>query len=97
MQLKLKIESLLWKELTYGLFYKLIAAPAVIFILYFYLFNLRGLTFQVSVIETAMPPMVMGSVLAVQFNLNPKLANLMVGIGIPLSAITLTIWNWLAG
>lgn len=95
MQLKPKIEKLLWKELTYGLFYKLIFAPAVIFVLYYYVFKLRGLVFQVSLLETAMPPMVMGSVLAVQFNLNPRLANLMVGIGIPLSALTLALWYFL--
>jgi hypothetical protein len=39
-----------------------------------------------------MPPMVMGSVMAVSYNLNPKLANLMVGIGIPISFITLLFW-----
>ena len=95
MQLKPKLEPGLFKELGSGLFYKLIAAPAVIFVLYYYLFNLRGLLFQVSLIESAMPPMVMGSVLAVQFNLNPRLANLMVGIGIPISAITLALWWWI--
>jgi len=34
----------------------------------------------------------MGSVMAVSYNLNPRLANLMVGIGIPLSAVTLLFW-----
>ena len=92
MQLRLKVDPLLWKEITYGLLYKLILAPAVIFILYLYFFNLKGLVFQVSILETAMPPMIMGSVLAVQFDLNPKLANLMIGIGIPLSAVTLLLW-----
>jgi malate permease and related proteins len=95
MQLKPKIDPLLWKELSYGLLYKLIIAPAVIFILYFYIFKLKGLVFQVSLIESAMPPMIMGSVLAVQFNLNPRLANLMVGIGIPVSALTLVLWYWM--
>ncbi|HJY63214.1 MAG TPA: AEC family transporter [Ignavibacteria bacterium] len=95
MQLKPRIDTLLWKELSCGLIYKLLIAPAVIFILYYYLFNLKRLVFQVSIMETAMPPMIMGSVLAVQFNLNPKLANLMVGIGIPVSAVTLSLWYWL--
>jgi hypothetical protein len=49
----------------------------------------------VSIIEIAMPPMVMGSVLAVSYDLNPKLANLMVGIGIPLSFITIFIWYFI--
>ncbi|RPI14624.1 MAG: AEC family transporter [Ignavibacteriae bacterium] len=92
MQLNPKIDTLLWKELISGLMYKLVLAPAVIFVLYYYFFRLNGLPFQVSLIESAMPPMVMGSVLATQFNLNPKLANLMIGIGIPISAITLALW-----
>lgn len=94
LQLKPKFERLLWKELSLGLAYKLIAAPLLIFILYYYIFGLKGLVFHVSLIESAMPPMIMGSVLAVQFNLNPRLANLMVGVGIPLSAVTLLLW-WL--
>jgi malate permease and related proteins len=94
MQLKPKIDSMLWKELTSGLIYKLVLAPVVIFAIGLYFFKSNGLVFQVSVIESAMPPMVMGSVLASQFNLNPRLANFMVGIGIPLSAVTLALWWW---
>lgn len=92
MQLKPKIDLLVWKEISAGLIYKLILAPAVIYIIAVYILNLNGLIFRVSIIETAMPPMVMGSVLATQFELNPPLANLMIGIGIPLSAATLALW-----
>lgn len=95
MQLNPKIDTLLWKEISTGLIFKLLLAPAVIFFSYYFLFRLNGLPFKVSVIESAMPPMVMGSVLATQFDLNPKLANLMVGIGIPVSALTLTLWWFL--
>ena len=95
MQLKPKVDGMLWKELTTGLIYKLLIAPVIIFAIGIYIFRANGLPFQVSVIECAMPPMVMGSVLATQFNLNPRLANFMVGIGIPLSAITLALWWWI--
>ena len=95
MQLKPKVDGMLWKELTTGLIYKLLIAPVIIFVIGIYIFRANGLPFQVSVIECAMPPMVMGSVLATQFNLNPRLANFMVGIGIPLSAITLALWWWI--
>lgn len=94
MQLKPKVDSMLWKELTSGLIYKLLIAPVIIFVIGLYLFGSKGLPFQVSVIECAMPPMVMGSVLATQFDLNPRLANFMVGIGIPVSALTLAFWWW---
>jgi predicted permease len=94
MQLKPKVDSMFRKELITGLFYKLLIAPAIIIAIGLYLFKATGLPFQVSVVECAMPPMVMGSVLATQFNLNPRLANFMVGIGIPVSALTLALW-WL--
>ena len=94
MQLKPKVDSMLWKELTSGLIYKLLIGPVIIFVIGLYLFGSKGLPFQVSVIECAMPPMVMGSVLATQFDLNPRLANFMVGIGIPVSASTLALWWW---
>ena len=94
MQLKPKVDSMLWKELTSGLIYKLLIGPVIIFVIGLYLFGSKGLPFQVSVIECAMPPMVMGSVLATQFNLNPRIANFMVGIGIPVSALTLAFWWW---
>lgn len=93
MQLKTRFDGLLWKELISGLIYKLFLAPAIIF-LFAIILKVSGLIYKVSIIESAMPPMVMGSVLAVQFELNPKLANLMVGIGIPLSAATLALWWW---
>lgn len=94
MQLKPKVDSMFRKELIIGLFYKLLVAPIMIFAIGLYIFKASGLAFQVSVIECAMPPMVMGSVLATQFDLNPRLANFMVGVGIPVSAITLALWWW---
>ena len=94
MQLSIKREHIVFKEIFSGLCYKLILAPAVVFLLFIFVFKLNGMIYHVSVIESAMPPMVMGSVLAVQFNLNPRLANMMVGIGILFSIITLSIWYY---
>ena len=95
LQLKIKWDKIPYKELLTGLFYKLIFAPFIIYIIYVILLKGKGLDVQVSIIEIAMPPMVMGSVLAVSYDLNPKLANLMVGIGIPLSFITIFIWYFI--
>lgn len=91
-QLKISIKEVHFREMFVGLLFKLLLAPAVIFVLYYLIAGERGLSTDVSLIESAMPPMVMGSVMAVSYNLNPRLANLMVGIGIPLSAITLLFW-----
>jgi malate permease and related proteins len=95
LQLRVSLKDLPVKELVTGLSFKLIIAPLVIYILFFVFLKASGLDVQVSLIEIAMPPMVMGSVLATSFNLNPKLANLMVGIGIPLSFVTLAFWYYI--
>jgi predicted permease len=50
---------------------------------------------DVSLIESAMPPMVMGAVMAVSYDLNSELANMMVGIGIPLSFFTILMWYYI--
>lgn len=92
LQLRISFRNLPVKELVTGLTYKLVIAPLIIYVIYFLILKGQGIDVQVSLIETAMPPMVMGSVLASSFNLNPRLANLMVGIGIPLSFLTIAVW-----
>jgi hypothetical protein len=83
------------KNLFIGLSYKLIIAPLIIFILFYFVFQGRGLAVDVSLIESAMPPMVMGAVMAVSYDLNPELANMMVGIGIPVSFFTIILWYYI--
>ena len=95
LQLKVSLRHLPYKELSVGLLFKLIFAPALIYLIYFVVMNQKGMEIDVSLIESAMPPMVMGSVMAVTYDLNPKLANLMVGLGIPVSFITLFMWYFL--
>jgi hypothetical protein len=95
LQLKISLKDIPYKEMFFGLTFKLLLAPALIYVLYFIVAKGRGLSVDVSLIESAMPPMVMGSVMAVSYNLNPKLANLMVGIGIPLSFLTLAFWYFI--
>jgi malate permease and related proteins len=83
------------KFLWYGLGYKLVLIPLVILILFKYVFLMQGLIFQVSVMEAAMAPMITGSIIAITHDLEPKLASLLVGIGIPLSFFTLGIWYFI--
>ncbi len=92
LQLKISIKEVHFKEMFVGLLFKLMIAPALIYLLYYVIAGEKGMSVDVSLIESAMPPMVMGSVMAVSYNLNPRLANLMVGIGIPLSGLTLLFW-----
>jgi predicted permease len=53
------------------------------------------LTLQVTVFEMAMPPMVTAGIIAVEHDLDPPLASLLIGVGIPLSLATLPLWAWL--
>ncbi|QEE51419.1 AEC family transporter [Flavobacterium alkalisoli] len=95
MQLKIDRKSKYWNSLYIGLFFKLILMPAIIFTIYKVFLGGKGLAADVSVIESAMGPMVTAAVLASAYGLKPKLAGMMVGVGIPLSFITMDFWYWL--
>jgi hypothetical protein len=47
---------------------------------------------SVTVFEAAMGPMIGASIVAMDHELDPPLVTLMVGLGIPLSFITLPVW-----
>jgi predicted permease len=90
--------QLKWKELKFekkylsiGLSFKLILAPLLIFI-FFQFAGVDKNTFQVAVMESAMAPMITSSILASSHGLRPRLAGMMVGIGVPLSGLTLALW-----
>jgi predicted permease len=95
MQLQWNMDGIFKKELFSGLAYKLILAPALLFVLFVVIFQQKDLAAQVSVMEAAMAPMITGAILASKYDLNPRLANTLVGVGIPLSFITLAFWYFL--
>jgi malate permease and related proteins len=80
------------RALVLGLGFKLVLAPLGLALLLLTLPRLGRLVFDVSVLQAAMGPMVTGALLAVDHELDPDLAVLMVGVGVPLSFLTL----WLA-
>ncbi|MBF0291622.1 MAG: AEC family transporter [Nitrospinae bacterium] len=82
-------------SLAIGLLYKLIVGPAALYLLFIVLLGADGLTAQVTIFEAAMPPMIVGGIVAMEYGLNPRLAALMVGVGIPLSFATLSVWSWI--
>lgn len=79
------------RYLAFGLSYKLLFAPFMIFILYS-LVKVPYDIFKIAVMEAAMAPMITSSILAATHNLHPRLAGMMVGVGVPLSFITLSFW-----
>lgn len=92
MQLKFNFDPKNIEPMIYGLGYKLLIAPALIFTIFVIGLNGSGMHVKISVLEAAMAPMITGSILAITYNLNPRLASLMVGIGVPVSFLTLAFW-----
>ena len=80
------------KPLFWGLLFKLILFPAFVFVLYFIILKQRGEMIEISFLESAMAPMITAVIIAIDHRLSPKVSNLMIGIGIPLSFVTLAIW-----
>lgn len=95
MQLSFKAEGQPLSPLIWGLGYKLLLAPACLLVLYVFLLGGSGEVVKISLMEAAMAPMITGSILAITFGLNPRLAALMVGVGVPLSFATLAFWYFL--
>lgn len=87
------------RELRYlalGLGVKLFVIPAIVFGLYF-VSGVKPEIFRVAVMESAMAPMITASILAATHNLRPELSGMMVGVGVPLSFLTLGLWYFLVG
>ncbi|MFA9189063.1 AEC family transporter [Flavobacterium magnesitis] len=92
LQLHFDSRSKHWKFLWIGLAYKLLITPAIIFLLYVVVLKQNSLMIQVAIIEAAMAPMIMASILATSHGLKPRLSSMMIGFGIPISFITLAFW-----
>lgn len=97
LQLRIRARELQTRPLLVGLGYKLLLAPALIWAIYVGLAGQQGLGIQVSILEAAMAPMITPSIIAMENNLNPPLASLFVGLGIPISLGTVFGWHALVG
>jgi malate permease and related proteins len=80
------------RELCIGLGFKLVVAPAIVALLFAGLLGARGETIQITIFEAAMAPQIGAAIVAVDHDLDPPLVTLMVGIGIPISFLTLPLW-----
>jgi malate permease and related proteins len=78
--------------LTLGLLFKLFLGPLLVTILLIKIVGTRGELAQVTIFEAAMAPQIGASIVAMEHKLDPPLVTLMVGIGIPLSFLTLPLW-----
>lgn len=91
-QLRLAAARERWRPLVAGLGFKLVAGPLAVLAVFAAVADLDSPALQVAVFEAAMAPMIGGAIVAAQHRLDPELTTLMVGIGIPLSFLTLPVW-----
>lgn len=81
--------------LALGLAFKLMVGPLVVALVLVKMLGASGQITQVTIFEIAMAPQIGGAIIAMQYKLDPELVTLMVGIGIPLSFVTVPLWWYL--
>lgn len=75
-----------------GLTFRLVLAPTAILAMYWALGQLADPVARVAVLEMAMPPMLGASIIAMDHDLEPDLVALLIGIGVPVSLLTVPGW-----
>ena len=93
-QLRLMSLRGMYGSLATGLLFKLFLAPLFFCLVYLGFFGLSGPAVQVTLFEAAMAPMITAGIVAIDHDLDPPLVTLLLGIGIPLSFLTLWGWSW---
>ena len=78
--------------LSLGLGFKLVLAPLLLTPIYFGLPQAMRETARITLFEAAMPPMIGAGIVAMQHKLDAPLVTLMLGVGIPLSLLTVPAW-----
>jgi len=78
--------------LAAALSFKLVLGPLIILGLYVGLLDASGTVVRVTIFEAAMAPMIGAAIVAMDNDLDPPLATLLVGLGVPLSFLTLPVW-----
>lgn len=89
-----KIEKEEGFHLFIGLLFKLIIYPFIILVIYKFILNQSGEMIDICIMEAAMAPMITAAIIASAHNLDPKLCNLMIAVGIPVSFISLAFWHY---
>ena len=84
--------------LAVGLGFKLFLVPFLMAPLYLGLLpETMHATARIAIFESAMAPMIGAGIVAMQYKLNAPLVSLMLGIGIPLSLMTVPAWWYALG
>ena len=81
------IFAILYRLTAYRLLKKEVLVKAKLF------YGKTDLINTIGIMENAMAPMMTAAIITGKYNLNPKLGNNLVTIGVPISFITLCIWK----
>ncbi len=82
-------------KLVLGLGFKLLLVPVLFCVGSMFWYGSIARETQITLIQSAMAPMISSGILAVEFGFDEELAGLMVGLGIPLSFLTVPLLNGL--
>lgn len=80
------------KAISFSVAYKLLIAPVIVILLAYFI-DFKGVFYQVSVFEMAMPCLVASSMIIEKFGLNVKLANTIIGVSIVVGLLTAFLWH----
>jgi malate permease and related proteins len=94
MQFQFRLREGQTSGLICGLGWKLLLAPLLCWLLGWAL-GVHGLILTVGVLQAAMAPMISAAILADEYELDPQLANAVLGAGIVLSLLTIPLGNLL--
>ncbi len=94
MQLRLRLPRQEISAVFWGLSWKLVLAPLVIWLCTRQL-TIADTTADIAILQSAMGPMVTGSILAQQYGLAPMLASRVLGIGVVLSLVSVPLIDML--
>lgn len=95
LQISFSQEKILFSNLAWGLFFKLLLSPLIIFLLFVLILKQEGNVVEICLLGAALGPMNTVAIIATKYGLNPTLASAMVGIGIPISLIMVIILHFL--
>ena len=93
LQFSLNLKETEWLPLTLGLIYRLLLGPFIVMIYLKLFYGKSDLINTVGIMENAMAPMMTAAIISAKYNLNPKLGNALVTIGVPISFLTILLWK----
>lgn len=93
LRLRLTLHRYQLAPVAIGLSWKLLLAPLLLLSLGSAL-SITTPVLSIAILQAAMAPMISAAILAEQYDLEPDLANAILGVGILLSLITVTSWDY---